>query len=60
MFSRGRNSIFPWKLSPPAKIFGQGRPMKDRLAPSVPPRMGCTLGVMPSISIALMAFSMMW
>ena len=40
MLSSGTYSNRPWKFSPPAKMFGQGRPLKERLAPSVPPRMG--------------------
>lgn len=40
MDSSGTYSSLPWKLCPPAKMFGQGSPMKERFAPSVPPRMG--------------------
>ena len=40
MLSRGTYSSFPWKLCPPAKILGQGSPIKERFAPSVPPRIG--------------------
>ena len=56
MLSNGTYSYFPWKLWPPANIFGHGNPMKLRFAPSVPPRIGCTFGLMPAISIALIAF----
>ena len=30
MLSSGTYSSLPWKLCPPAKILGQGSPMKDR------------------------------
>ena len=38
----GTNSNLPWKFSPPAKMLGQGRPLNESCAPSVPPRIGCT------------------
>ena len=57
MDSNGIYSYLPWKLWPPAKIFGQGNPLKERFAPSVPPRIGCTFGVMPASSMAFMARS---
>ena len=40
ILSKGTNSNFPWKLCPPAKILGQGRPINESLAPSVPPLIG--------------------
>ena len=42
---------------PPVKGLGQGSPMNDRRAPSVPPRMGRTIGFTPAISMALSALS---
>jgi hypothetical protein len=27
---KGRYSYGPWKLCPPAKIFGEGKPIKDK------------------------------
>ena len=33
----GRNSCGPWKLRPPAKMLGQGSPLNESCAPSVPP-----------------------
>ena len=48
MSSAGMYSKRPWKFSPPVHRFGQGRPSKDRRAPSVPPRMGTTFGVTPT------------
>lgn len=36
----GTNSKRPWKLRPPAKMLGQGSPLKESCAPSVPPRIG--------------------
>ena len=46
-------------VMPPAKIFGHGRPLNERFAPSVPPRIGWIFGLMPAISIALTAVSTM-
>ena len=57
MSSAGMYSKRPWKFSPPVHRFGQGRPSKDRRAPSVPPRMGTIFGVTPTDSIAFFAFS---
>lgn len=50
-------SNLPWKFLPPVQRFGQGRPIKDSLAPSVPPRMGTVTGVIPTFSIAFFARS---
>ena len=36
----GTNSNLPWKFRPPANILGQGSPLNDSCAPSVPPRIG--------------------
>ena len=36
----GKYSYFPWKFTPPAKMFGQGSPLKLNWEPSVPPRIG--------------------
>ena len=41
-----------WKLCSPAKRFGVGRPMNDRRDPSVPPRIGRSIGSMPASRIA--------
>ena len=38
------NSYGPWKFTPPAKMLGQGSPLNDSCAPSVPPRIGSTFG----------------
>ena len=40
-----------------AQRFGHGSPSNESRAPSVPPRIGCTFGIMPSSSIALFACS---
>ena len=53
----GTNSYRPWKLSPPAKMLGQGSPLNESWAPSVPPRMGYTLGSTP---LSRMACSAVW
>ena len=45
----GTYSKRPCMFMPPAKILGQGRFLNDSWAPSVPPRMGCTLGVTPKV-----------
>ena len=42
---------------PPVKMLGQGSPMKESRAPSVPPRMGFTSGSTPAIFIASIALS---
>ena len=57
MSSTGTYSNLPWKFSPPAQRFGHGSPSNESRAPSVPPRIGCTFGIMPSSSIALFACS---
>ena len=44
IFWIGTNSYRPWKFRPPAKILGQGKPLKESCAPSVPPRIGFTFG----------------
>ena len=59
-FSRERTgtySYFPWKLWPPAHRLGHGSPMKERRAPSVPPRTGMISGLTPTASMALRACS---
>lgn len=40
-------------------MLGHGRPLNESCAPSVPPRMGTTLGVTPLSSMACSAVSMM-
>ncbi|MNT91300.1 hypothetical protein D3C72_2323710 [compost metagenome] len=49
----------PWKLWPPVNRLGQGSPMKERRAPSVPPRIGLILGVTSAASMAALASSTM-
>ena len=44
-----------WNACSPAKIFGQGNPMKDSREPSVPPRIEVLTGVSPARSIASIA-----
>jgi len=41
-----------WKVTPPSKMFGQGRPLNESCAPSVPPRIGCTFGATFACCIA--------
>ena len=54
----GRGRIHtPWKLWPPAHRLGHGSPMKERRAPSVPPRTGTISGLTPTASMALRACS---
>ena len=48
---------FAVKFMPPVNRFGHGRPMYDSLAPSVPPRIGRTIGATPACRIASIAFS---
>ena len=55
ILSTGTYSYFPWKLCPPAKIFGQGKPINDSLEPSVPPRIGLISGLIPMSFIACSA-----
>ena len=50
-------SNLPWKFIPPAKIFGQGNPINESRAPSVPPRIGRTIGVTSASTIASFANS---
>ena len=38
------HSHTPWKLKPPVPRLGQGRPFQLRVAPSVPPRTGTSVG----------------
>jgi len=42
-------------FSPPAKIFGVGIPIKEIFDPSVPPRIGSIIGVIPRSSITALA-----
>ena len=51
-------SNLPWKFMPPVKRLGQGRPMNESRAPSVPPRMGRTIGFTSASRIASSALSM--
>ena len=46
-----------WKLCSPAKRFGVGSPMNDSREPSVPPRIGCSIGSRPARRIASRARS---
>ena len=50
-------SYRPWKLWPPAHRFGHGMPIKESLAPSVPPRIGWICGSMSSFFIHVFTFS---
>ena len=53
-------SYGPWHAYPPVPMFGHGRPMKLKRAPSVPPRIGRTIGSMPALLAASSAFSIRW
>ena len=55
--STATNSYRPWKFSPPAKMFGVGKPINEILEPSVPPRIGSIIGVIDKFSIAFCATS---
>src|SRR5699024_7484925 len=51
------NSFLPWQLYPPVQRFGQGIPIKESLAPSVPPRTASSRGSPPALRTALLAAS---
>ena len=52
------NSYGPWKFTPPAKMLGQGRPLNESCAPSVPPQMGRTFGATSQACMACSTTSM--
>ena len=54
------NSKRLWPLPAPLQRLGQGRPWKDSLAPSVPPRIGLTTGSPPSSRMASEALYGKW
>ena len=59
MHGTGINSVRACAFSPPVAILGQGRPINDRLLPSVPPRFGSIFGSTPYRRMASAAMSTM-